>query len=228
MIRQSGIVLCAFLIGVAGSHAAPNDHALSISVLSARTESIPVDSSANGVPVDCGLSDFSAYCHQSRAVKVRNTMLVRDSAGKSFTISCLVDSRWSRCAALPSGESFAAEKEQRGLAVWYRNAKGREVKASYAMVPLAPADLAAVPVPQTVTVPTDSSATKCRLASTPSGAEITVDGKYVGNTPSSIALGFGTHFIVIAIPGFVEWKREIEVSTGSDVTVAATLQKAQP
>ncbi len=69
---------------------------------------------------------------------------------------------------------------------------------------------------------------RCNFSSTPPGAEITVDWRFVGNTPSEIGLGTGTHVVVISMPGFAEWKRELTVAPDSVVNVAATLQKAQP
>jgi len=69
---------------------------------------------------------------------------------------------------------------------------------------------------------------KCNFSSTPPGAEITVDWRYVGNTPSEIGLSIGTHVVVISMPGFAEWKRELTVGADSAVNVTANLQKTQP
>jgi len=69
---------------------------------------------------------------------------------------------------------------------------------------------------------------KCNFSSTPAGAEITVDWRYVGNTPSEIGLSPGTHVVVISMPGFAEWKRELTVGADSAVNVSASLQKTQP
>jgi hypothetical protein len=69
---------------------------------------------------------------------------------------------------------------------------------------------------------------KCSFNSMPPGAEITVDWRYVGNTPSEIGLSPGTHVVVISTPGFAEWKRELTVAADSAVNVTANLQKTQP
>ena len=69
---------------------------------------------------------------------------------------------------------------------------------------------------------------KCNFNSTPSGAEITVDWRYVGSTPSEIGLSPGTHVVVISLPGFAEWKRDLTVGADSAVNVTANLQKTQP
>ena len=68
---------------------------------------------------------------------------------------------------------------------------------------------------------------KCNFTSTPAGAEITLDGKYVGSTPSEIELVTGTHAVVFSMPGFTQWKRELTVLPGSELTVNAILQKGE-
>jgi hypothetical protein len=65
----------------------------------------------------------------------------------------------------------------------------------------------------------------CNFTSTPAGAEITLDDKYVGSTPSEIAVHTGDHLVVYSMPGFLPWKRELAVLSGSTLTVNAILQK---
>ena len=55
------------------------------------------------------------------------------------------------------------------------------------------------------------------------GAEIYIDGKFVGDTPSTISLVSGTHQIAIKAKGKKDWKREIEVMKGSQVTLHPVL-----
>ncbi len=74
----------------------------------------------------------------------------------------------------------------------------------------------------------NSPKVKCNFSSTPPGAEISVDWRYVGNTPSEIGLSTGTHVVVISMPGFAEWKRDLTVAPDSAVNVTANLQKTQP
>ena len=68
---------------------------------------------------------------------------------------------------------------------------------------------------------------RCSFTSTPAGAEIAVDGLYVGNTPSAVGLITGTHVIVLSMPGFAEWKRELWVAPDSVLNVTANLQKTE-
>jgi hypothetical protein len=61
--------------------------------------------------------------------------------------------------------------------------------------------------------------------STPDGADITVDGKYVGSTPSTVQLAAGDHEILIEKARFVAWKRTMSVSTNTAANVNATLEE---
>jgi hypothetical protein len=65
---------------------------------------------------------------------------------------------------------------------------------------------------------------RCTFTSTPPDADITIDGSYVGNTPSEIGLATGKHVVVIAKVGFGEWRRELTVTTDSVVNLTANLQ----
>jgi hypothetical protein len=75
------------------------------------------------------------------------------------------------------------------------------------------------------TPPEKMEKVKCDFSSTPAGAEITLDGKYVGSTPSEIAITTGEHVVLFSMPGFIQWKRELTVLPGSVLTVSAILQK---
>jgi hypothetical protein len=63
------------------------------------------------------------------------------------------------------------------------------------------------------------------IRSTPDGADITVDGKYMGSTPSTVMLAPGDHTIKIEKAGFTVWERTLTLSVGGKVTVDASLEK---
>src|SRR5713101_4697546 len=52
------------------------------------------------------------------------------------------------------------------------------------------------------------------IKSTPDGADITVDGKYVGSTPSTLRLSGGDHTVAIEKAGFKAWQRAVTLSLG--------------
>jgi PEGA domain len=63
------------------------------------------------------------------------------------------------------------------------------------------------------------------LKSTPDGAEITVDDKYMGSTPSALKLSPGDHKIKLEKSGFKVWERTLSVSPGGSTNINATLDK---
>ena len=75
----------------------------------------------------------------------------------------------------------------------------------------------------------ESSADPVNVAikSTPEGADITVDGKFVGSAPSALKLPSGDHTISVNPLGFKPWQRAMTLSSGSSVTLNATLEKTQ-
>jgi hypothetical protein len=63
------------------------------------------------------------------------------------------------------------------------------------------------------------------LKSNPDGAEISIDGKYVGNTPTTLHLSVGDHSIKFEKPGFKPWERTLTITPGETTTIPATLEK---
>ena len=63
------------------------------------------------------------------------------------------------------------------------------------------------------------------VKSSPDACDITVDGKFVGSTTSTLQLAPGEHTILIEKSGFKPWQRTISVSTNGNVTVDATLER---
>ncbi|MCF8070735.1 MAG: PEGA domain-containing protein [Desulfobacterales bacterium] len=63
------------------------------------------------------------------------------------------------------------------------------------------------------------------ISSTTKDCEIIVDGKFMGNTPATIKLKQGTHNIVLKKQGFISYKRDIEITGGSDLSINVSLEK---
>jgi len=84
---------------------------------------------------------------------------------------------------------------------------------------------AAAPATQSAPAPQAGDLATAALKSTPDGAEITVDGKFVGSTPSTVRLTPGDHRIAIEKAGYRTWQRTMTVNPGGIVTVDAALEK---
>ena len=82
------------------------------------------------------------------------------------------------------------------------------------------ADQSATPAPGA-----DSTLSSVDVKSTPDGAEITVDDKYMGSTPSTLKLAPGDHKIKLEKSGFKVWERTLAVGAGGNANINATLDK---
>jgi hypothetical protein len=73
----------------------------------------------------------------------------------------------------------------------------------------------------------NSTSARLQLESNPSSADVEVDGNFVGNTPSDLQMTEGEHIITLKKAGFKDWERKMKVSGGSNVHLAAELEKTQ-
>jgi hypothetical protein len=75
----------------------------------------------------------------------------------------------------------------------------------------------------TLTIAGNASATtELDITSKPDGAEISIDGNFVGNTPSNVIVTSAQHTISVRQAGYHVWERTISTS-GGKVNLAATL-----
>lgn len=63
------------------------------------------------------------------------------------------------------------------------------------------------------------------VSSNPDGADVSVDGAFVGNAPAVLNLSPGKHTVSVSQAGFATWSRDLSVMTGSSVKLNATLTK---
>ena len=63
------------------------------------------------------------------------------------------------------------------------------------------------------------------IKSNPDGAEITVDGKFAGSTPSTLQLKSGDHTISVKKAGYALWERTMTINAGGSITLDAALEK---
>ena len=79
---------------------------------------------------------------------------------------------------------------------------------------------------QTPEAPKPQSSPKLSISSIPDGADIEVDGSFMGNTPSAIELTPGEHTVSVTKLGYKPWERKIKL-TGGDIKLNAELEKAE-
>ena len=82
----------------------------------------------------------------------------------------------------------------------------------------APPDLATASAPS---APVQASLV---IDSTPPGADIEIDGAFVGNSPSTISVATGSHQIAVKKKGFTDWVKTLSV-TGGTVRLSADLEQ---
>lgn len=84
-----------------------------------------------------------------------------------------------------------------------------------------------VVVGDTARLAANATSAKLQMESNPSGADIEIDGSFVGNTPSDVQVPEGEHAITVKKAGFKDWERKMKVSAGSSVHLNAELEKTQ-
>ncbi len=94
---------------------------------------------------------------------------------------------------------------------------------------IAPAPTAALQSPALPAPSMQPTATQATVVvnSNPGGADVEIDGAFVGNTPSTISVASGSHQIVVKKKGFADWTKTLKV-TGGTVHLNAELELTQP
>jgi hypothetical protein len=84
---------------------------------------------------------------------------------------------------------------------------------------------AALVAAEPATSPATASAAQAQVqvTSAPDGADIEIDGLFVGNAPSAVGIASGQHEITVKKTGFKTWERKVAVSSGQ-VIVNAVLE----
>jgi hypothetical protein len=80
---------------------------------------------------------------------------------------------------------------------------------------------------ETNKTPVQASTAQVEIASTPSGSDIELDGKFIGSTPSSVKLAFGEHTVKLRKNGYASWERKITTISGS-VRISPELEPVVP
>lgn len=115
----------------------------------------------------------------------------------------------------------ACEAINKDWSVHAKDIRAAEATASTGDPKLVPA--AATTTGSSAPPPVSAQPAQLQISSTPDGADIEIDGNYVGSTPSTVGAAAGQHQVSIKKSGFKPWERKITVSTGQ-INVNATLE----
>jgi S1-C subfamily serine protease len=67
-----------------------------------------------------------------------------------------------------------------------------------------------------------------QVTSEPTGAELFINGEFVGSTPSKLQLKPGEHKLRVVRPGYKDWERVIKIQIGEERTINALLEQSPP
>jgi hypothetical protein len=83
-------------------------------------------------------------------------------------------------------------------------------------------DMAKFGVAHQVPAGQDPAQASLVIDSAPVGADIEIDGAFVGNAPSTVTIAAGNHDIVLKKKGFADWSKKLNV-TGGNIHLSAEL-----
>lgn len=206
-----------------------------------RAESLSVTSSPPGASVEingmsmkttpCRIAYPGGYFHKThpvRSARLHHSLILRISKdGYSTQQIALTAGPWEWVALtgrhhgnylLLKSDHFARQLEPAGLTTnesWPGDARvgpirPRNVSASLARAADAPNGRGTV-----------------SIALDPPGAELYVDGKFVGQTPAKILLTGGPHRVELRASGKKNWERDLEVMKDSERTLHPVLKPSQ-
>jgi len=67
------------------------------------------------------------------------------------------------------------------------------------------------------------SGAQLQISSVPAGADIEIDGNFVGSTPSTLAVAAGQHRLIVKKSNYKPWEKKITITSGQ-ISVNAVLE----
>ncbi len=207
--------------------------------------------SATGTSSDTCSTSYTPPSNQEIDIQRPVLFILAETATNRMILTCTRKTRWSQCHALNPGEFFA-RLDKGVLEVSALSAKGKEEWIRFDVVQqsaISSSQGQTVPVRQPAAPPSPCPTGKHRvstsygsyceadapsplqttlaISSTPLGAEIELDGNFIGNTPSTVSVSGADHSIKLTKAGYVPWERTLKTSSGT-VTVAPELVSLAP
>ena len=149
------------------------------------------------------------------ATKARKTTTTKPNSNTKLNESGIAP---GKRAAGPTSEAKKAAETPR------RSAAEQSLSMAAGATPLRPAIPSQVAVAASAAT---SAPASLNIDSTPRGADIEIDGAFVGNTPSTVSIAPGSHQIAARMKGFSSWTRSLNV-TGGSIHLNAELEKESP
>lgn len=87
------------------------------------------------------------------------------------------------------------------------------------------ANFVPAPPPTAPAAPTAAAQASLAIDSMPAGADIEIDGSFVGNTPSTVSVAAGSHNVSVKKKGFSDWTKTLSI-TGGAVHLSAELEQS--
>lgn len=133
---------------------------------------------------------------------------VTTANGNAGPFDSVVNFVYGKDVTIPKGTEITA----------YVNGDFEILRAKF--LPSVPAAAAAEPAAPALT---ENATTSVVVSSTPPGADIELDGAFVGSTPSIIGMALGDHTITIRKKSFRLWERKIKATQGN-IKIEAELE----
>lgn len=127
------------------------------------------------------------------------------NSGQAERARARAQGKWTDCPAFGIGAKY-------GLSV--HSASDAQLSGSEIDKPTRLEYLSSAPIPAMSAHPVVAAGqATVHMTSSPAGADIYVDGKFCGNTPSDLTLAAGEHEVRVAVGG-KEWSRVVQITAG--------------
>ena len=120
---------------------------------------------------------------------------------------------WTECPAFNIGSKYTLTVNNTSDARLEDSTGGRSAKLEYLSSAKRSAPPARTPTPTQAPAVGSIVEAKVHITSSPSGGEIYIDGKFLGNTPSDIILPAREHVVKVTLGG-KEWTRTVQITAG--------------
>ncbi|HWF39262.1 MAG TPA: PEGA domain-containing protein [Candidatus Acidoferrales bacterium] len=223
------LCLYAFLLVVVCATLSPPAHADNLTIATDPPgATVEVDGLLSGTtPAHASLpGGYFHKTHTAFAARLEHPVVARISKqGYATQQVTLTDGpfEWVAITGRRRGNYFLLKSDH--FSIKLRELAGKDESATSPAEKAGPM-LLPPPVAEKVAAETPKAETgSVTISSDTSGCEIYIDGKFVGQTPSTFPLDPGAHRIEVKTPGKDTWERTLEVLRNSQINLHATFNE---